>query len=249
MDQLSYRRHRFPPPIIQHAIWLYLRFTLSYRDVEELRAERGLEVSYEAVRRWVLKFGPGLARRLRRSRPRPSDGWHLDEMVDRIAGKRMYLWRAVDHEGEVLDMLVQRRRDKRAALRLMRKLLRKQGFAPKLLTTDKLGSYGSAFRHLRLSCRHEQGLTRTIAPKTPIKPCDAESVKCSGSNRLVLPSAFSTCMLPFITFSTSSATSSPRQPCGSSEPKRRRNGKTPSHQHELKEPLVGTPRHLPPISP
>jgi putative transposase len=115
MDELSYRRHRFPPPIIQHAIWLYLRFTLSYRDVEELLAERGLEVSYETVRRWVLKFGPGIARKLRRCRPRPSDRWHLDEMVVRIAGKRMYLWRAVDHEGEVLDMLVQRRRDKRAA--------------------------------------------------------------------------------------------------------------------------------------
>jgi putative transposase len=158
MEQLSYRRHRFPPPIIQHAIWLYLRFTLSYRDVEELLVERGLEISYETVRRWVLKFGPGFARRLRRSRPRPSDRWHLDEMVVRIAGKRMYLWRAVDHEGEVLDMLVQRRRDQRAALRLMRKLLRKQGFALKLLTTDKLGSYGSAFRHLRLTCPHQQGL-------------------------------------------------------------------------------------------
>src|SRR5881394_1380791 len=107
---------------------LYLRFTLSYRDVEELLAERGLEISYETVRRWVLKFGPGIARKLRRCRPRPSDRWHLDEMVVRIAGKRMYLWRAVDHEGEVLDMLVQRRRDNRAALRLMRKLLRKQGF-------------------------------------------------------------------------------------------------------------------------
>jgi putative transposase len=157
MDQLSYRRHRFPPPIIQHAIWLYLRFTLSYRDVEELLVERGLEVSYETVRRWVLKFGSRFARRLRRSRPRPSDRWHLDEMVVRIA-KRMYLWRAVDHEGEVLDMLVQRRRDTRAALRLMCKLLRKQGFAPKLLTTDKLGSYGAALRHLRLTCPHEQGL-------------------------------------------------------------------------------------------
>src|SRR5258705_13905135 len=129
MDQLSYHRHRFPPPIIQQAIWLYLRFTLSYRDVEELLAERGLEVSYETVRRWVLKFGPGFARRLRRSRPRPSDRWHLDEMVVRIA-ERMYLWRAGDHEGEVIDMLVQRRRDKAAALRLMRKLVRKQGFVP-----------------------------------------------------------------------------------------------------------------------
>ena len=120
MTPLCYRRHRFPPEIIQHAIWLYLRFTLSYRDVEELLAERGLDISYETVRRWVLKFGPGIARRLRRHRPRPSDRWHLDEMVVRIAGERMYLWRAVDHEGEVLDMLVQRRRDTRAALRLMR---------------------------------------------------------------------------------------------------------------------------------
>src|SRR3989440_11159896 len=152
MALLSYRRHRFPPPIIQHAIWLYLRFTLSYRDVEELLAERGLEVSYETVRRWVLKFGPGFARRLRRSRPRPSDRWHLDEMVVRIAGRQMYLWRAVDHEGEVLDMLVQRRRDRRAAIKLMRKLLRKQGFAPKRVTTDKLPSYGAAFRDLHLTC-------------------------------------------------------------------------------------------------
>src|ERR1700730_4186802 len=158
MAQFSYRRHRSPPEIIQHAIWLYLRFTLSYRDVEELLAARGLDISYETVRRWVLTFGPAIARRLRERRPRPSNRWHLDEMVVRIAGKRMYLWRAVDHEGAVLDMLIHRRRDKRAALRLMRKLLKKQGFMPKLLTTDKLGSYGAAFRHLRLTCPHEQGL-------------------------------------------------------------------------------------------
>ena len=120
MSGLSYRRHRFPPLIIQHTIWLYLRFTLSYRDVEELLAERGIEVSYESVRRWVLKFGPVIARELRRLRPRPSSRSHLDEMVVRIAGRRMYLWRAVDDEGEVLDLLVQRRRDKKAALRLMR---------------------------------------------------------------------------------------------------------------------------------
>jgi transposase-like protein len=160
MALLPYRRHRFPPPIIQHAIWLYLRFTLSYRDVEDLLAERGLEVSYETVRRWVLKFGGTVAQRLRRRRPRPSDRWHLDEMVVRIAGRRMYLWRAVDHEGEILDMLVQRRRDKRVALKLMRKLLRKQGFAPRLVVTDKLRSYGAAFRDLHLTCRYEQGLRK-----------------------------------------------------------------------------------------
>src|SRR3954451_9409660 len=170
MPPFNYRRHRFPPEIIQHAIWLYLRFTLSYRDVEELLAERGLDISYETVRSWVLKFGPLIARRLRRRRPRPSGQWHLDEMVVRIAGRQMYLWRAVDHEGEILDMLVQRRRDKRAALRLMRKLLRKQGFAPELLVTDKLGSYGSAFRQLGLSCPHEQGLSKNNRAENSHQP-------------------------------------------------------------------------------
>jgi putative transposase len=160
MASLCYRRHRFPPEVIQHAIWLYLRFTLSYRDVEELLAERGLDISYETVRRWVLKFGPAIARRLRQRRPRPSDRWHLDEMVVRIGGERMYLWRAVDDEGEVLDMLVQRRRDSRSALRLMRKLLKKQGFVPKIVVTDKLRSYACAFQRLRLTCRHEQGLRK-----------------------------------------------------------------------------------------
>ena len=116
MQRISYDRHRFPPEVIRHSVWLYLRFTLSYRDVEELLAERGLEVSYETVRRWVLKFGPGFARNLRRLRPRPADTWHLDEMVISIQGRRMYLWRAVDSEGEILDFLVQPRRDKAAAL-------------------------------------------------------------------------------------------------------------------------------------
>src|SRR3954467_7345879 len=170
MALLSYRRHRFPPEIIQHAIWLYLRFTLSYRDVEELLAERGLDVSYETVRRWVLKFGPAIARRMRQRRRRPSDRWHLDEMVVRIAGERMYLWRAVDDEGEVLEMLVQRRRDTRSALRLMRKLLKKQGFVPKLLVTDKLRSYACAFRRLRLTCRHEQGLRKNNRAENSHQP-------------------------------------------------------------------------------
>ena len=156
MAEISYRRHRFPPAIIQHAVWVYLRFTLSYREVEELLGERGLDISYETVRCRVLKFGPVIRRRLRRCRSRPSNRWHLDEMVVRIAGERMFLWRAVDHEGEVLYMLVQRRRDSRVALRLMRKLLKEQGFAPKLLVTDKLRSYASASRRLRLTCPHEQ---------------------------------------------------------------------------------------------
>ncbi len=120
MPPISYARHQYPPSVIQHSVWLYLRFTLSYRDVEELLAERGLDVSYETIRRWVLKFGTAFARRLRRRRPRPSSRWHLDEMVVLIGGKRMYLWRAVDDDGEVLDVLVQRRRNKTAAMKLMR---------------------------------------------------------------------------------------------------------------------------------
>ena len=151
MLPISYARHQFPSVIIQHGVWLYLRFTLSYRDVEDLLAERGLDVSYETIRRWVLKFGPVFARRLRSSRPKPSARWHLDEMVMRIAGETVYLWRAVDHEGEVLDVLVQRRRDKAAALKLMRKLLKKQGFAPAVVVTDKLRSYGAAFAELGLT--------------------------------------------------------------------------------------------------
>ena len=109
---ISFSRHQFPPAIIRHAVWLYLRFTLSYRDVEDLLAERGLDVSYETVRRWVLKFGPLFAKELRRRRPRPTSRWHLDEMAMMIAGRQFWLWRAVDDEGEVLDLLVQRRRDK-----------------------------------------------------------------------------------------------------------------------------------------
>src|SRR5271163_5214621 len=160
MVLLSYRCHRFPPDIIRHAVWLYLRFTLSFRDVEDLLAERGLDVSYETVRRWVLKFGPLFARELRRRRHRPTAQWHLDEMAVLIGGKRFWLWRAVDDEGEILDLLVQRRRDAKAATKLMRKLLRKQGFAPKTLVTDKLRSYGAAKKQLGLSARHEQGLRK-----------------------------------------------------------------------------------------
>jgi putative transposase len=238
MAPLSYRRHRFPPEIIQHAIWLYLRFTLSYRDVEELLAERGIDVSYETVRRWVPKFGPLIARKLRQGRPRPSAQWHLDDMVVRIAGKRMYLWRAVDHEGEVLDMLVQRRRDTRAALRLMRKLLKKLGFAPKLLVTDKLGSYGSAFRKLGLTCPHEQGLRKNNRAETPIKLCGDESARCSGSSRLDPPSAFSMSIPLYTTPSTINDIWSFGRPFACSEPKPPPGGKMRLPSHETRFDLA-----------
>ena len=137
MRKISYTRHRFPPVIIQRAIWLYFRFPLSFRDVEEMLAERGIDVSYETVRRWMLKFGPAFAANIKASRPRPSGTWHLDEVFVRIGGKRTYLWRAVDDEGEVLEVLAQSRRNKRAALKLMRKLLKKRDtFQTRLLPAN-----------------------------------------------------------------------------------------------------------------
>ncbi len=154
MKKISYQRHRFSPHIIQHAVWLYARFTLSYRDVEDLLAERGLDISYETVRQWFLKFGEPIARNLRSIRPTPNDIWHLDEMVIVIRGKRYWLWRAVDSEGEVLDFLVQSKRNTKSALKLMRKLLKKRGFAPTQIVTDKLKSYHKAFRTLGLTAEH-----------------------------------------------------------------------------------------------
>ena len=136
MTSPCYSGSGFPSDIIQRAIWLYLRFTLSYRDVEELLAERGVKVSYETIRRWVLSFGPVIGHQLRARRPKPHSRWHLDEMSVRMGGKQMYLWRAVEAEGEVLEVLVQAKRDKRAALKLIRKLPKKHGTAPTEWVTD-----------------------------------------------------------------------------------------------------------------
>jgi putative transposase len=180
MTSISFARHQFPPAIIRHAVWLYVRFTLSDRDVEDLLAERGLDVSYETVRRWVLKFGPVFAENFRRHRPTARG--HLDEMAVIIGGKQSWLWRAVDDEGEVLDLLV-RRRDKRAAVKLMRKLLKKQGFAPAVLVTDKLPSYGAAKAQMGLSACHERACARTIEPRIRTSRCDDASTRCGASSR------------------------------------------------------------------
>ena len=157
MKNISYSRHRFPSAIIYRAVWLYFRFPLSFRDVEEMLAERGVVVSYETIRRWVLKFGPMIAACIRSRRVQPSGTWHLGEVFIRISGKRTYLWRAVDDEGEVLEVLAQSRRNKRAALKLMRKLLKKQGYIPDEIVTDKLGSYSAALRELGLAHLHVTG--------------------------------------------------------------------------------------------
>ena len=149
-------RHRFPAEIISHAVWLYHVFSLSLRDVELLLAERGIIVSYETVRRWCKKFGGHLAGCLRRRRPRPGDKWHLDEVFIRILGVQHYLWRAVDQDGVILDILVQERRDGKAAKRFFRRLLKGLQSVPRVIVTDKLRSYGVAQRHLLPDVEHRQ---------------------------------------------------------------------------------------------
>ena len=160
MKPISFKRHRFPADVIRHAVWLYFRFSLSFRDVEELMAARGVDVSYETIRCWTIKFGPLIARRLKKRRWPPSPRWHLDEVVCNIGGKRVYLWRAVDDEGEVLDVLVQPRRDTEAALKLLKRLLRNQPVEPQTITTDGLASYGAALNQLDLKHLHQPGRLR-----------------------------------------------------------------------------------------
>src|ERR687883_160460 len=151
-----YAGHRFPPEIISHAVWLYFRFPLSLRMVEEMLAAPGIIVSHETVRQWARKFGQEFANQIRRRLPRPGDKWHLDEVCLMIGGKKHWLWRAVDQDGFVLDVLVQSRRDKRAAKRLLRKLLKRQMRPPRVLITDKLASYGAAKRELIPGVEHRR---------------------------------------------------------------------------------------------
>jgi putative transposase len=151
-----YKHHRFPAEIISHGVWLYYRFCLSYRDVEELLFARGVIVTYEAIRQWCRKFGQAYANQLRRRRPRLGDKWHLDEVFLTINGVRHYLWRAVDQDVHVLDILVQSRRNKKAAKRFFRKLLKGCQYVPRVIITDKLASYGAAKRELLPRLEHRQ---------------------------------------------------------------------------------------------
>ena len=160
MKPINFSGHRFPPDVIRYAVYLYFRFTLSFRDIEEILAQRGIEVSYETIRCWTIKFGPRIARNLKRKRPPPSPRWHLDEMFCGIGGKQMYPWRAVDDEGEVLDLVVQPRRNKPAATKLLKRLLRNQPVDPETITTDGLPSYPAALDDLGLRDRHRPGRLR-----------------------------------------------------------------------------------------
>ena len=152
----AYAGYRYPAEIISYAVWLYFRFPLSLRMVEEMLAARGITVSHETVRQWARKFGQGFANQIRRRLPRAGDKWHLDEVQIRIAGQKHWLWRAVDQDGTVLDVLVQSRRDKKAAKRLLRKLLKRQGRAPRVMVTGKLPSYPAAKKELMPGVEHRR---------------------------------------------------------------------------------------------
>ena len=168
----SYRGYRFPPEIISHALWLYHRFGLSLRDVEDLLAQRGITVTYESIRQWCQRFGPVYARRLRRRRGRMGDVWHLDELFVTIPGRLHYLWRAVDEDGDVIDILVQSRRNQRAAVRFFRKLLKGEGAIPRRLIANKLRSYSAACRHGdAIRCAPDGSLRQQ--PSGGVAPTDA----------------------------------------------------------------------------
>ena len=232
MTKISYAGYRFPPVIIQRAVWLYARFTLSFRDVEDLLAERGILVSYETVRRWVEYFGPVIAADLRRRRPKPHSTWHLDEVFIKIDGRLVYLWRAVDAEGEVLDVLVQSKRDKRAALKLMRKLLKKMRFVPdKFVTTicDPTARPRVILGSLVVMNAGDGAITeRRIRINRP----DDGSARCRGSRVRDQPSDFCPSMPPPTTPSTSSATSSQQRRTKHSERRPCRRGARSPRRHD-----------------
>ena len=185
-----YHGHRFPPEIISHAVWHYYQFCLSFRDVEDLLAKRGIIVSYESIRQWCSKFGPEYARKLKRRQGRLGDTWFLDEVFVSINGKRQYLWRAVDQDGDVIDILVQSRRNRCAAERFFIKLLKGQGKVPFRIVTDKLKSYGAALRTIMPSVNHDtnsvlEQSSRSLAPTDPAAGKADEKVQVPGSDSTI----------------------------------------------------------------
>ena len=182
MNKISYRRHRFSAEIIQLAVWLCFRFPLSYRDVEDLLAERGVDVSYETIRRWSLKFGQAYARKLRQSRPRPDDRWHLDEVFSSINGKRMFYGGRWTARVRCWISWFSPGGTRKAALKLMRKLLKKQGYAPNKVVTDKLPSYGAALRDLNMTGKHVTGGRSNNRRRIRTCRFDNENAGCRASS-------------------------------------------------------------------
>jgi putative transposase len=184
-----YKHHRFPAEIISHGVWLYFRFCLSYRDVEELLFARCIIVTYEAIRKWCRKFGQSYANQLRCRRPRPGAKWHLDEVFLTIQGEHHYLWRAVDQDGTVLDILVQRRRDKTAAKKFFRKLLKGCHYVPRVIITDQLKSYGAVKRELLPGVEHRQHRYLNNRAENSHQPTRQRGDGCRGSSPQGMPNA------------------------------------------------------------
>jgi putative transposase len=202
----TYHGYRFPPDIISHAVWLYHRFCLSFRDVEDLLAQRGITVSYETVRQWCRKFGIEYARTLRRRQGRLGDTWHLDELFVTIQGQRQYLWRAVDQDGDVIDILVQPPRDQHAAERFFRKLLKGQQREPRRLVTDKLRTYEAARRTVMPSVLHDTERYANNRAEVPHEPIRQRERQCEGSNPLLKRNDSGLCTESFRIFSELDAT-------------------------------------------
>ena len=227
---ISYKRHRFPPEIIANAVWLYVRFNQSLREVEEMLLERGIDVSYETVRRWTSKFGPQIARNLRRRQARPGDVWHLDEVVVKIAGRSFWLWRAVDQDGVTLDEILQTRRDKRAAKRLLVRLIKRYSVVPKRIVTDKLRSYNAAKRDVAPGLDHWSHKGLNNGPKTATYRSANGRRRCRASDHLA-------------GCSVSSPVHSATRNCFS-VPARRRNAQTIRY-HRMEAIDAGRPRPAP----
>jgi len=185
-----YIRHRFPPEVISHAVWLYHRFTLSYRDIEELLAIRGIHTSYESIRRWCLKFPSHYSKKLRKQQGRLGDLWYLDEVFVSIGGKRQYLWRAVDQDGDTIGVMVQSRRNKRAALRFFRKLFKRQESLPWKIMTDKLRSYSSALREITPSQIHIKKQYANNRAEVSHEPTRQQERQMRNSNHQAKPNVF-----------------------------------------------------------
>ena len=202
-----YRGFRFPAEIIGHAVWLYRYYSLSLREVELILAQRGIVVRYESIRAWGLRFGRAFANALKRRRPQPGDKWHLDEVFIRIRGKLHYLWRAVDQHGSVLDILVQSRRDTKAAKRFFKKLLKGLLDVSRVMMTDKLRSYGAAKRKILPGVEHRQSRYLNNGRRFRTSRPDDENGRCSGSSRRATPNKCSPATARSTTSSSSVATS------------------------------------------
>jgi len=217
--RISYKRHRFPTEIISYCVWLYYSFPLSVRDIEKMMPYRGIELTYEAICKWCRKLAQQYTNQIRRRRPKPADKWHLDKVVVKIEGQQYYLWRAVDKEGQVLDILMQRRGNEAAADKFFRKLLKPVGFAPRVIITDKLKSYGAAKKKLLKGIEQRQHKGLNNRAENSHRPTRVRERWLGGSNPQDTLNAFSvhlnSCEGTFTPINTNLRQQNIEKPCAS----------------------------------